>query len=144
MAVTAKWYGKLLNTLWTGGVNFTSDTIKGALVTSSYTFDQDAHDYFDDITNEVTGTGYTAGGATLASKTLIYTAGTNTIALDAANPAWTTSTITARGLVVYKDSGTAATSPLIGFIDFGVDFISAAGTLTVEFDASGIGTFTVS
>ncbi|MBP7406069.1 MAG: hypothetical protein KA973_14240 [Candidatus Microthrix sp.] len=144
MAVTAKWYGKLLNTLWTGGVNFTSDTIKGALVTSSYTFDQDTHDYFDDITNEVTGTGYTAGGATLASKTLTYTAGTNTIAIDAADLAWTTSTITARGLVIYKSTGTGSTSPLIGFIDFGADVISTAGTFTVTFDAGGIGTFAVS
>ncbi len=144
MAVTAKWYGKLLNTLWTGGVNFTSDTIKGALVTSSYTFDQDTHDYFDDITNEVSGTGYTAGGATLASKTLTYTAGTNTIAIDAADLAWTTSTITARGLVIYKSTGTGSTSPLIGFIDFGADVISTAGTFTVTFDAGGIGTFAVS
>ncbi len=144
MAVTAKWYGKLLNTLWTGGVNFTSDTIKGALVTSSYTFDQDTHDYFDDITNEVTGTGYTAGGATLASKTLTYTAGTNTIAIDAADLAWTTSTITARGLVIYKSTGTGSTSPLLGFIDFGADVVSTAGTFTVTFDAGGIGTFAVS
>lgn len=145
MAVTAKWYGSLLNTLWTGGLNFTSDTIKGALVTSAYTFDQDAHDFFNDITNEVTGTGYTAGGVTLGSKALTYTAGTNTLAIDAADPSWgPTATITARGLVIYKSTGTSTTSPLIGFIDFGADNVATAGTLTVTLDAGGAGTFTVS
>ena len=44
------------------------DKIKVALCNSSYTPDRDAHDFFDDLTNEVTGTGYTAGGLLLASR----------------------------------------------------------------------------
>ena len=131
MAVTAKAYGSLLAALFAGSVNWGSDTIKVALCTSAYTPDQDNHDFFNDITNEVTGTGYTAGGATLASKTSTYTAGTNTTAIDAADVTWASSTITARYAVIYKSTGTASTSPLIGYVDFGADITSTAGTFAV-------------
>ena len=46
-----------------GAIDWLNDTIKVMLVTSAYTPDQDAHDFKDDITNEISGTGYTAGGA---------------------------------------------------------------------------------
>lgn len=54
MAVTAKWYGNGLKALAGGLVDFDSDTIKVSLHTSTYTPDQDAHDFQDDLTNEVT------------------------------------------------------------------------------------------
>ena len=144
MAVSAKLYGTVLAQLWAGGINWGSDTIKVALTTSAYTPDQDAHDFFNDITNEVTGTGYTAGGATLASKTSTYTSGTNTQALDAADVTWSSSTITARYGVIYKSTGTASTSPLIGYVDFGADVISSGGPFTITWDAAGAISFTVS
>lgn len=144
MAVSAKLYGPALAIVWSAGINWGSDTIKVALLTSSYTPDQDAHNYFDDVSAyEVTGTGYTAGGATLASKTNAYTSGTNTMALDAADSTWTSSTITARYAALYKDTGTASTSPLIGYVDFGADQSSSAGPFTITWDAAGIATFTV-
>lgn len=142
MAVSAKAYGSLLGVLFTGAINYASDTIKVALCTSAYTPDQDTHDYFNDITNEVTGTGYTAGGATLASKTSTYTAGTNTQSLDAADVTWGSSTITARYAVIYKSTGTASTSPLIGYVDFGQDVVSSAGNFTITWDATGMLTLT--
>lgn len=142
MAVTAKLYGTALGALAAGSINWPSDTIKVALTTSTYTPDQDAHDFFNDVTNEVTGTGYTAGGATLASKTSTYTSGTNTQAIDAADVTWSTSTITARYAVIYKSTGTASTSPLIGYVDFGADVISSAGNFTITWDAAGIFTMT--
>ena len=52
-----------------GSYAFLTDTIKVALVTSAYTVNIDSHSNFSDITNEVSGTGYTAGGATLGTKT---------------------------------------------------------------------------
>lgn len=55
-------------------IDFDTDTIKAMLCAAGYTPDLDAHDYKNDVTNEVTGTGYTAGGATLASKTQTLTA----------------------------------------------------------------------
>lgn len=138
MAVSAKAYGSLLAALFAGSINWGTDTIKVALCTSAYTPDQDTHDFFNDITNEVTGTGYTAGGATLASKASTYTAGTNTTAIDAADVTWSSSTITARYAVVYKSTGTASTSPLIGLVDFGADVISSAGNFTITWDAAGV------
>ena len=54
-------------------IDWLSDTIKCALLANTYTPNKDTHEFFSDLTNEVVGTGYTAGGATLASKTLVYT-----------------------------------------------------------------------
>lgn len=144
MAVTALLYGSFPAKLANKEIDWDSDTIKVALATSTYTPNQDTHDYFNDITNEVTGTGYTAGGATLGSKTVNYTSGTNTQAFDAADTSWTTSTITARYAIIYDATpGTAATNPLIGYVDFGADVSSTAGTFTITWDAAGIFTISV-
>lgn len=131
-------YNDFKESIMNGSIDLDSDTIKIALVTSSYTPDQDAHDFFDDVTNEVSATGYTAGGATLASKTVSQDNTNNRGVFDAADPSWTTSTITARGAVIYKSTGTAATSRLICYIDFGGDYSSTVGTFSVVFNASGI------
>lgn len=145
MAVTNKWYGLAFKAAFNKEIDLDSDTIKVALVTSAYTFDQDAHDYFNDITNEVVGTGYTAGGATLGSPTVAYTGGTNTLAFDGADVSWATSTLTARGAVVYDATpGTAATRPLLCYVDFGADVSTTAGTFQITWDAAGIATVTVS
>lgn len=142
MAVTVAAYGLAQQSLVNGEIDFDTDTIKVMLCTSAYTPNQDTHRYKSDVTNEVTGTGYTAGGATLASKTVTYTTGTNTLTLDAADPSWATSTITARYAVFYKDTGTASTSPLICYWNFGADAVSSAATFTLQINASGILTLT--
>jgi len=147
MAVVAKVYGPALAAFAAGSINWGSDTIKVALATSTYTPDQDAHDFFNDVTNEVSGTGYTAGGATLASKTSTYTAGTNTTALDAADVTWATSTITAKWAIIYKSTGTSSTSPLIAYVDMdnssgSASITSTAGKFTITWDSAGIVTFT--
>jgi len=143
MAVTAKLYSNfphlLLEDKLAGSI--LDQTIKVALCTSSYTPAQDTHDYFDDITNEVTGTGYTAGGATLGTKTNTVSAKVTTF--DAADTSWTTSTITARYAILYYATGTPGTSLLIGYIDFGADQSSSSGTFQITWNASGIFTITV-
>lgn len=144
MAVSAKLYGSFPAKLANGEVDWDTNTIKVALTTSSYTPNQDTHDYFDDITNQVVGTGYTAGGATLASKTVNYDSGTNATTFDAADVTWSTSTITARYAIIYRDTTVASTSPLIGYVDFGADVISSGGDFTIQWNASGIFTITVS
>jgi len=143
MAVTAKLYSNFPHLLLEDGLagSILSQTIKVALCTSSYAPNQDSHDYFDDITNEVTGTGYTAGGATLGSKTCTVSGKVTTF--DAADTSWTSSTITARYAVIYFASGTAGTSLLIGYIDFGADQSSSSGTFQITWNASGIFTITV-
>src|ERR671926_414352 len=85
-----------------GSIDLDTDTIKVALVTSSYTPDQDAHDFFDDVTNEVSGTGYSAGGASLANKAVTADNTDNEGVFDADDTNWGSSTITARGAVLYK------------------------------------------
>lgn len=142
MAVSAKLYGNAYVSAFSGLINLPSDTIKVALCTSAYTPDQDVHDFFNDVTGEVTGTGYTAGGNTLGTKTLTYNGATNTVTFDAADTVWASSTITARYAVVYKSTGTASTSPLIAYVDFGADVSSSAGNFTITWDAAGIFTTT--
>ncbi|MDV6274110.1 hypothetical protein R3Q06_11420 [Rhodococcus erythropolis] len=143
MAVTAKLYGLALKSAFNKEIDWDTDTIKVMLCTSAYTPDQDTHQYKSSVTNEASGTGYTAGGATLASATLAYTTGTNTLVLDAVDSAWTGSTITARYAVIYNSSpGTDATRPLIAYVDFGADVSTTAGTFTITWDAAGIVTVT--
>jgi hypothetical protein len=131
-------YNSFKKKIMDGSIDLDTDTIKVALVTSSYTPDQDAHDFFDDITNEVSGTGYTAGGASLANKAVTADNTDNEGVFDADDVSWTTSTITARGAILYKSTGTASTSPLIAYLDFGSDKISTAGTFTISWNAEGI------
>lgn len=131
-------YNSFKRDIANGGIDLDTDTIKCALVTSSYTPDQDAHDNFDDVTNEVSGTGYTAGGATLASVTMTADNTGNKGVFDAADVSWATSTITARAAVLYKSTGTASTSKLIAYIDFGSNIVSTGGTFTITWNASGI------
>jgi hypothetical protein len=142
--MASKLYGNFLLKALNKEVDYDTDTIKVALLTSSYTPDQDAHDYFNDVsTYEVSGTGYTAGGITLASKTATYDSATNVIVLDAADVTWSSSTITARYAVVYDSTGTSSTSALIGYVDFGSDQSSTNGNFTITWDSTGIVRITV-
>lgn len=145
MAVTAKFYGLAFQSAFNKEIDFNSDTIKVMLCTSSYTPDQDTHQYKSSVTNEVSGTGYTAGGATLTTASLGYTSGTNVLKLDGDDVSWASSTITARYAVIYDATpGTDATRPLIAYVDFGADVSSSAGTFSITWSASGIATVTVS
>ena len=146
MAVTAKLYGYFVNALANKEIDLvgTPDSIYVALTTSTYTPDQDVDDYFNDVTNEVVGTGYTAGGQALANITWGYTAGTNTWKFDADDAAWTTATITARTAVIYdRTPASDATRPLICYQSESSDITSTAGTWAITWHANGIFTITV-
>lgn len=119
-------------------IDLSANTIKVALVTSTYSPSADNHDFFNDITNEVVGTGYTAGGATLASKTTTQDNTDDEAVFDAADVTWTTSSITARAAILYEYTGVTSTSPLIAYIDFGADKTSDGGTFQITFNAEGI------
>ncbi len=137
-----KVFGLLMQSLVNGELDFDTDTIKAMLTTSTYTPAQDTHRYKSSVTNEVTGTGYTAGGVTLTGKTVVYDAATNTLTLDCDDPAWAASTITARTILFYKDTGVAATSPLICFDTFAADASSTAAAFTYQVAAGGIAQLT--
>lgn len=141
----SKLYGNFLKQALNKEIDWDSDTIKVALLSSSYTPNQDTHDYFDDVSAfEVTGTGYTTGGITLSSKTSTYDGTNNVIVLDAADVTWSSSTITARHAVIYNDSGaSAASKALIGYVDFGSDQSSTNGNFTITWDSTGIVRITV-
>jgi hypothetical protein len=108
-----------------------TDTIKIALYTSSATLDATTTAY--SATNEVSGTGYTAGGVTLTGAT-IGTSGT-TAYVDYDDPEWTTASFTARGALIYND--TTAGDNSIAVLDFGGDFTVSSGTFRIVFPAPG-------
>ena len=115
MAVTAYMYGNCLLHALNKEIDFNSDDIRVALCTSTYTPNQDTHEFFSHITNEVATAGnYTAFGAVLGTPAVGYTAGTNVIKLSGDNVTWGSSTITARYAIVYDyETASAATGPLI-------------------------------
>jgi hypothetical protein len=139
MAVTTALFNSFKKKIMDGSIDLDTDTIKVALCTSGFTPNIDTMDFFDDITNEVIGTGYTAGGATLANKTITVDTTNDRAYLDADDTTWTSSTITARYIIVYKSTGTAATSPLIGYINLGADRSSSSDTFYISWPAPASG-----
>lgn len=133
-------YNSFKRDIMNGSIDLDTDTINVMLVTSSYTPDQDAHDRRDDVTNEVSaGGGYSTGGAALAGKSVTADNTDNEGVFDANDLTWSTSTITARGAVLYKARGGAASADeLICYIDFGSDKISSGGDFTIQWAAEGI------
>ena len=131
-------YNAAKQKLMDGSIDLDTNTIKVALVTSSYTPNIDTHEDFADVTNEVSGTGYTAGGATLSSKTVTKDTTNDRGVFDAADVTWSTSNITARAAVVYKSTGTPADSWLLCYVDFGSDKVSTAGDFKITWDSDGI------
>lgn len=108
----------------------TSQVFKIALYTSAATLGAATTAYT--TSNEVSssGTGYTAGGNTLTISTVPTSTGT-TAFLDFSDTTWTSSSITARGALIYLANGT--TNPSVAVLDFGADKISTAGDFTIQF-----------
>lgn len=116
-------------------LDVTSTACKVAMYTNTLTpnFDADPSSYA--TTNEVSGTGYTAGGIVIASPTLVGSSGNLTF--DIADSSWATSTITnARGAIIYADGLTPKAN--VCAITFGADFSTVAGTFTISWNASGV------
>lgn len=122
-------FNSFMDDLSKGNVKST-DTYYGMLVTSSYAPDKDAHTKRSDVTNEVSGTGYAAGGQASALV----------VALDLAadketwsfgDIAWAASTITARACVLFKHrGGLASADELVAYVDFGGNITSTASIFT--------------
>ena len=110
-----------------GGVHdLDTDAIKIALFTSTATLGAATTAY--STTDEVSGTGYTAGGNTLAGAA-ISASGTTAI-VDFDNTTWAASTITARGAMIYNSS---KANRAIAILDFGADKTSTDGDFTIQF-----------
>ena len=114
----------------TGAIDFDTDAFKMMLVTSSYTAAK-THMKRNAVTNEVSGTGYTAGG-NAAAATVTKDDANSRVDITFAITSWTSSTITARAGVIYKNRGGASSADeLVGYVDFGSDISSTSGTFSV-------------
>lgn len=124
-------YTSALDDLARNNIDFDSNTFKAMLVTSTYSPNKDTHDKRDDITNEVTGTGYTAGGVT-STVTVTKDVSNDKVTIQFGSVSWAASTITARGCVYYKSRGGASSADeLVAYNDFGTDISSSGGTFVV-------------
>jgi hypothetical protein len=113
-----------------GEMDFSSDTAQSykiALYTSSASLDAATAAYT--TSNEVSGTGYSAGGNTLSISTNSTSTGT-TAFLSFATTTWSTATITARGALIYQAGGS---TPAVAVLDFGGDKTSTAGDFQITF-----------
>ena len=107
-----------------------ADTLKIALYTSSASLDASTTAYT--TSNEISGTGYSAGGETLTSTT-VSTSGT-TAFFDADDPTWTSASFTARGALIYNSTNS---DKAIAVLNFGGDFTVSSGTFRIVFPAAG-------
>lgn len=133
MAITQAMCTSFKKALLDGEMDFsgdTSQTFKIALFTSAATLSAATTAY--STTNEVTGTGYTAGGKTL-TVVAPTTSGT-TAYIDFSDVTWSAATITARGALIYKS---ITGNPAVAVLDFGSDKTSTNGDFTIQFPAAG-------
>jgi len=136
MAITQAMCTSFKKALLDGEMDFSGDTaqtFKIALFTSAATLSAATTAY--STTNEVTGTGYTAGGITL-TVVAPTTSGT-TAYIDFSDVTWSSATITARGALIYKS---IAGNPAVAVLDFGADKTSTNGDFTIQFPAAGAST----
>jgi hypothetical protein len=136
-------YNTLKLGLAVGDINLSTDSFKVLLVTDVYTPDQDTHEDLADI-NAISGAevasggGYTTGGAALANVVVDIDLVNDRAYFTADDLTWATATITARGAIIYKDTGVAATSKLVCYKDFAANKTSSGGDFTIAWDATGI------
>lgn len=142
-------YNSFLYDVLTGAIDLDTDTFKIMLVGNTYRSiadetKRDSHTKRSDITDEVSGTGYTAGGQALASVTVTKDTTNNIIKINANNPSWSSATISGiYGAVIYKSRGGASSADeLVCFIDIYADNSNAAvsvtnGTFTMTLPANG-------
>lgn len=139
-----KWFVNALYDAIKGDLDLDAG-LRAVLVTSSYTPDQENHDTWSDISaNEVAdGNGYSTHGKALTSISITKSA--LEVFFDADNLIWTSSTITAKYLVIVKDANTdgslAAGDKVVGYVDLetgGGSVSSTAADFTVNMNASGL------
>lgn len=132
MAITQALCTSFKTDLLSGTQDFNTGTTKVykiALYTSSATLDATTTAY--STSNEVVGVNYVAGGNTLTVSQIPTSTGT-TAFISFADTTWLTSTITARGALIYESTANKA----VAVLDFGADKTSTAGSFTIQFPAA--------
>jgi hypothetical protein len=132
--MAAQAYGTFATRMAKGEVDFDTATVKCLLVGAGYTQNIDTHDFLDDITSEMTGTGYTAGGVTVSGVAVTYDSANNRAMVDCTDVAFGTVTLTSvAGAVFYLSTGVSSTSLLVAFMSWTpVSVTGAAFTLVVH------------
>jgi len=122
-------YDSFLADVFSGAAN-TSHSYKALLCTSSYAENRATHTKRSDVTNEVAASGgYTAGGAAVTLTASLNTT-THKLTLTIGSATWSSSTITARKLVVYRARGGASSADeLVCCVDNGTDLVSSSSTM---------------
>lgn len=131
-------YTSYFNDVMKGNIDNDTDTFKVMLCTSTYTPSRN-HTKRSDITNEVSGTGYTAGGNSATFTVSAIDTSNNRQDVVLGGTTWTTSTITARYAIYYKSRGGASSADeLVAINDFGSDVTTSAGTFTLNSSTSRV------
>lgn len=116
----------------TGAIDFDTDTFNVLLVTSTYSPNKKTHTKRSDVTNEVSGSGYTTGGAIVTVSVALDNVN-DRIDITLGSASWPNSTITARGAVYCKSRGGASSADeIVAYIDFGADVSSSVGTFSLS------------
>jgi hypothetical protein len=124
-------YNSFVDDMARGAIDLDTDTFKVLLVSSAYSPNKDTDLKRSAVTNEVSGTGYTAGGVTSACTVTKDTAN-DRVTLSFAAVNWASSTITARAAVIYKSrGGTSSADELVCYVDFGADVSSSSATFSL-------------
>ena len=115
-----------------GSIDYDTDVFKVMLTTLTYAENKDTHAKRSDITNEVVGTGYTAGGNTVTVTVAAVDTVNDRVDITLGGTTWPTSTLTARKAVYYKSRGGVATADeIIAVVDFVTDVSTTVGTFTL-------------
>jgi hypothetical protein len=140
MAIAAGVYALTLEKMFidTAAQSMEAETHKGLLTTDTYTPNFSTHDFRADVTNEVTGSGYTTGGATMTgTEWAIDQPAAGQMRYDIADPSWASSTISsAMSHIGYFNVGAATTDQLLFCQDFVTAVSTTNGTLTVQIHAT--------
>lgn len=115
-----------------GNINYNVDAFKVMLLTATATPNKDTWTRRSDVTNEVSGTGYTAGGATITVAVGSTDTTNDRVDISLGAATWPASTITARYAVYYKSRGGASSADeLVACVDFGQDVSTITDTFSL-------------
>ena len=116
-----------------GQQNLASNTLRMALYDGFATLGPTTTAY--STTNEVVGTGYTAGGNTITGVTINTDADTNTVYINFSNVSWPGASFTARGALIYNSS---QSNKSVAVLDFGSDkiFTSVSNTVAMPVNSA--------
>lgn len=123
----------------TAGQSMEAETHNGMLVEDGYTPNYDTHDFRADVTNEVSGTGYSTGGSNITTTEItVASPSAGSLKWDFDDPQWSSSSIpNAMALVTFFDTGNSATDMLILLLDFVTAVTTSNGLLQVAIHANG-------